>query len=203
MRHFAALLALPMIAFTPGCGQNAGSPPAASTAGGAAPVAALPPAPENPIARVTYEFLDAVRRGDTARANGLLTPLALQRTTELDLNFSPPGSSTASFEIGQVELVEQDKAVVESRWADRDADGNLNQEQIIWALRLADGQWRISGMAAEIGADQPNVVIDFENPEAFIDAPAPAKSAAPEGVAGGVTPQDRAAQDPFKQPLQR
>lgn len=206
MRFVTAKLAMlaSTLAIASGCGQSATDPPAATAAHPASAGAAADSLlPSNPIARVTYDFLDAIRRGDNAAANALLTPLALQRTTELDLNFSPPGSPTATFAVGEVELVEEDKAVVQCRWADRDADGNLNEEQILWALRLADGQWRISGMAAEIGPDQPDVVIDFENPEAFLETPVPAATTAGnEGDAGNAAPP-QTAQDPFNQSLQR
>ena len=152
--------------------------------------------PRDPIARVVYEFLDAVRRGDTSAASSRLTPLALQRTNELDMNISPPGSRTAKFEIGATELIDNDKAIVESIWSDQDADGQLSKEQITWALKLTEGAWRISGMAAEIGPNQPPVVIDFENPEPLT---APANLAGGEGEESGVRQARQPAEDPFRQ----
>lgn len=146
------LLALITLTLSAGCGsQNASDPLAAST-------------PSDPVARVVHEFLEAVRVGDTETASSRLTPLALQRTNELDLNISPPGSPTARFHVGAVEMVDAEKAVVECIWTDDDADGKPRDEKITWALKLNAGQWRISGMAAEMGADQPPVVMDFENP---------------------------------------
>lgn len=127
--------------------------------------------------QVVQEFLEAVRQGDTSSANSRLTPLALQRTSELDLNFSPPGSPTARFTVGQAELVDADKAVVESTWTDLDADGKPQQEQIIWALKLTAGQWRISGMAAELGEGQAPLVMDFENPEQLAPLAGPSTEA--------------------------
>jgi hypothetical protein len=143
--------------------------------------------------QVVQEFLEAVRQGNTDSASSRLTPLALKRTSELDLNFSPPGSPTARFTVGQAELVEADKAVVESTWTDLDADGKPQNEQIIWALKLTGGQWRISGMAAELGADQPPLVMDFENPEQLAPLASPP---------GNVTATPRQAalprEDPFR-----
>jgi hypothetical protein len=83
----------------------------------------------------------------------------------MDLNFSPPGSSTAKFSVGEVEMIDSQRAIVRSVWTDLDADGKPISEQITWALKQADGIWRISGMAAEVGENQPPVVMDFENPE--------------------------------------
>jgi hypothetical protein len=154
MRHHIFLLfAIGTLAITAGCGSQGTS---GSTAAG--------PVPSDPVAQVVYEFLEAVRCGDTETSSLRLTPLALQRTNELDLNFSPPGSPTARFAVGAVEMIDAEKAVVECTWTDQDADGVPRDEKITWALKLNAGTWRISGMAADMGPDQPPVVMDFENP---------------------------------------
>jgi hypothetical protein len=140
------------LTFIAGCGSQSTTDPLAASA------------PSDPVARVVYEFLEAVRIGDTDAASSRLTPLALERTNELDLNISPPGSPTARFQVGVVEMVDAEKAVVECVWTDDDADGNPRDEKITWALKLNAGQWRISGMAADMGPDQLPVVMDFENP---------------------------------------
>jgi hypothetical protein len=161
--------------------------------------------PTDPIAKVVYDFLEAVRQGDTSAAGQRLTPLALKRTSEQDLVFAPPGSPTASFKVGGVEMIDKEKAVVESVWTDLDADGKPHDEPTLWALKLAEGQWRISGMMAEMGPDQMPVPIDFENPET-IGGP---KSADPSNLAGpGATapaakPEGEVARNPFDQPAQR
>lgn len=198
---FAALAAVASLVLS-GCGASDATQVAATDHAGGGP-------PSDPVARVAYEFLDAVRRGDTEGASSRLTPLALQKTNELDLDFSPPGSPTASFQIGEVEIVAADKAVVDSTWSDRDADGKPSSEQIIWALRMSEGKWRISGMAAALSEGRPSVVIDFENPEALVEQPQTgtvAQGAAPQGsVAAPANPlqADRSTQDPFQQPVQR
>jgi hypothetical protein len=176
---------LPLIALTlsAGCGSESASDPATASA------------PSDPVARVVYEFLEAVRIGDTETASARLTPLALQRTNELDLNISPPGSPTARFKVGTVEMVDAEKAVVECIWTDEDADGKSRDEMITWALKLNAGQWRISGMAADMGPDQPPVVMDFENPSQlasrYSGGPAPPKTETPLQAA-------QPSQDPFR-----
>ncbi|MDZ4659241.1 MAG: hypothetical protein SH868_16840 [Bythopirellula sp.] len=152
-RHLFLFFMIGTLAVSMGCGSQGTT---GSTAGG--------PVPSDPVGRVVYEFLDAVRCGDTATSSQCLTPLALQRTSELDLNFSPPGSPTAQFRVGAVEMIDAEKAVVECTWTDQDADGVPRDEKITWALKLNAGDWRISGMAADIGPTQPPVVMDFENP---------------------------------------
>lgn len=201
-------LALGFMGLTLGCGQS--ETPKAISAGSAPitadQVATSPDAPTDPIARVVHDFLDAVRQGDPAVASGLLTPLALQRTSEMDFVFAPPGSPTARFEVGAAEIVEKEtKAVVDSVWTDLDADGKPQSEPTLWALRFANGQWRISGMAAEMGPNQPLMVIDFENPETMapkkpID---PALVVGPAASAPATEAAAEVARNPFEQPTQR
>lgn len=180
-----------------GCGKggDAGTVTAASTS---------PTTPDDPVARVVYDFLDAVRQGNTDEASKRLTPLALRRTSELDMNFSPPGSATARFEVGDVELVSQSQAVVHSIWKDLDADGQPTEETIVWGLRMDSGMWRISGMMAQSEPDAEPTVIDFENPEAMAQERAqPAQVGPPAGNPNAPLPSDKVAKDPFQATTQR
>lgn len=161
--------------------------------------------PTDPIAKVVYDFLEAVRQGDTNAAGQRLTPLALKRTSEQDLVFAPPGSPTASFKVGGVTKLDEEKAVVDSVWTDLDADGKPQDEPTVWALKRTDGQWRISGMLVQMGANEMPVPIDFENPET-IGAPkaaAPVTVAAPNAAAPAATTSGEVARNPFDQPAQR
>lgn len=182
-RQIYLLIVIGMMSAFAGCGSQGTS---GSSAGG--------PVPSDPIAQVVYEFLDAVRCGDTETSSARLTPLALQRTSELDLNFSPPGSPTAKFQVGAVEMVDAEKAVVECVWTDQDADGVYQDEKITWALKLNGGQWRISGMAADMGADQEPVVMDFENPGQLASE---SQAAAPQTNSPPARQAVQPPQDPF------
>ena len=177
-----------------GCGESGTVPATASSTGD--PTAAT---------NVVSQFLEAVRQGDTDAAAKWLTPLALKRTSEEDLDFSPPGSATASFKVADVEFIESDKAVVNSTWTDLDAAGAPHHEAIIWALRQSAGQWRISGMAAELGPNQPPMVMDFENPEAmFVEQPvAKSVGAAANATPAAAKPSGEVAGNPFQQATQR
>ncbi len=53
-------------------------------------------------AEAVFTFLEAVRTGDDAKANEMLTQLAREKTSEIDMVVAPPGSETASFEVGEV-----------------------------------------------------------------------------------------------------
>lgn len=187
-----------------GCGESGtSSPAAASNSGGASATTAVASTnSSNPTAApiaAARTFLQAVQKGQTERAAGMLTPLALQMTTENDLSFSPPGSATAQFTIVDAQMVDADKAVVETIWSDLDADGNRTEEQIAWALRLDAAGWRISGMAAEVAADQPPLVIDFENPRDLIEQDGPQTTGqSPAAMPQPKNPADQVARDPFQ-----
>ncbi len=144
-------------------GCNTSDEPSSTSAGGTVP--------SDPVARTVYDFLDAIRTGNTEVSSSLLTPLALERITENEMSFAPPASEMARFKVGKVEMVEADKAAVDSVWIDVDADGVPTNEPMTWALKLTDGQWRVSGLIAYVGADQPPIVVDFENPDQLFGAP--------------------------------
>ena len=190
-RNYALLLLLIVFIPSTGCGKtdSAGSGTAESPLGST--TTATKSGESSVIGQVVQKFLNAVRLGNTEVASKLLTPLALKRTNELDLNISPPGSSTAKFSVGELEMIDAQRAIVRSTWTDLDADGKPSSEQITWALKQSDGIWRISGMAAEVGENQPPVVVDFENPAELANSnkqpPATEKSS------------PRLAKDPFQE----
>ncbi len=198
-RFLLVLLALSLsITGWTGCGQGDDLKRASSsthqTSGGEAPPASSTTNGSlHQVTQVVHQFLEAVRLGETENASLLLTALALERTRELELSFSPPGSETARFTVGKVEMVDQERAIVQSVWTDLDVDGKPIDEPITWALRLVEGQWRISGMAAEIGSGQPPVVMDFENPQDLMRQEPKTKSA--EGSLRQAKQQTR---DPFQ-----
>jgi hypothetical protein len=138
----------------------------------------------------------------------MLTPLALKHITERNENIAPPGSPTARFQIGRVAKTPEGTAIVEALWTDVDADGKPYEEPMICALRLCDGQWRIYGMAEDLGPDREPMVMDFEH----LDASAPASSVTAETNPSNVpsatpsnvpsaTPPAHMAQDPFQADL--
>jgi hypothetical protein len=146
---FVAIFSIMLAA---GCGTQSMSDPAAAGT------------PSDPIARVVYEFLEAVRVADAAKANQFLTPEAVKQTSAQDMAIVPPGSPTASFRLGATKVVDSTRAVVETVWIDVDTDGTPVEQNTTWALKLIGGVWRISGMAAEIGPGQEPFVFNFEDP---------------------------------------
>jgi len=134
-------------------GQGAAESSAADTGGPSEAVAA---------------FLDAVKNGQDAKANGMLTKLALQETAKMNMVVAPPGSDTASFEVGEVETLsegDEQGAQVASKWTDLGDDGLPHTDEIIWMLRKEPEGWRIAGMATTVFKGEPPLLLDFENPQ--------------------------------------
>ena len=183
-------VALGAVVATIGC--NTSSESSSTSAGGGVP--------SDPVARTVYDFLDAIRTGNTEVSSSLLTPLALKRIIENEMSFAPPASEMARFKVGKVEMFEADKAAVDSVWTDLDADGAETNEPMTWALKLADGQWRISGLIAFMGADQPPIVVDFENPDQLFGAPQQ-KTATQQQPQQQDNPSPRQARGPTQDPF--
>lgn len=168
---FAALLA-----FT-GCGSSedpsaqvdpAGPGPATATATNAAlstNTAQNPASVGNPM-DVVSQFLDEIRRGgEDSRANDLLTVKAKSELKRIGQSVQPIGSPDAGFQVTRFEKMpdDQSSALVHSVWSEPNGDGTVSQFQVVWAVHLESGGWRISGLAMELDPNQPPMVIDFEN----------------------------------------
>ncbi len=108
-------------------------------------------------------FLEAVRAGDDEKAAGLLTPLARQKTAEMEMVVAPPGSDTAKFQVLEMEVIGAE-AQVATDWTDLDTDGRPHTDRIVWMMRKDTDGWRISGMATRVFIDRPPIVLNFEDP---------------------------------------
>ena len=150
----ALCLSLPLV----GCGSS--EPP--KSAADAAQASGDPPD------RVVFAFLEAVRTGNDEKATQMLSPVARQKTAEKNLAVAPPGSDTASFQVGAVEMVDQGGAHVASTWTDVDEEGKPRTDSIVWMLRQEAEGWRVVGMATKVFADQPPLFLNFENPDDMI-----------------------------------
>ena len=122
------------------------------------------PAKSASPAEVVRQFLTAVKAADNRTAESLLTVLAQEMTEEMDLLVDPPGSDTASFEIGQVARVSDTEAHVASTWTELDEDGQPRTDEIIWDLRRHDQGWRIAGMSTTVFEGEPPLYLNFEDP---------------------------------------
>jgi len=162
MRSWLVLAGFMVLPFAGGCGgsKSADSPQAEIESGGVV----LDEKNEGPDAAV-HRFLTAVRAGDDAKASAMLTPVAREKTIEHEMVVAPPGSDTATFKVGEVEMIGDEGAHVASFWTDLDENGAPHTDTIIWMVRKEPQGWRIAGMATRVFEDQPAVIMNFEEPE--------------------------------------
>lgn len=109
-------------------------------------------------------FLSAIKQGDDKQAEAMLTDIARQRTRERDLYVAPPGTESASYEVGEFEI-EEDKAQVASTWTDLGQDGQPHTEVIVWLLRKEKGAWQIAGLATNVAPGAAPLILNFEDPD--------------------------------------
>lgn len=148
-------------------------------------------------AEAVFTFLEAVRQGNDEQAGGMLTQLAQEKTAEMNMVVAPPGSDTASFEVGEVENVSDDSVHVASVWTDVDHEGNHRTDEITWILKRESSGWRIAGMATKIFPDQEPVALNFENPQEMLDKQQLAEEEA-RRRAGSQSLEARKSEDPFQ-----
>ena len=123
-----------------------------------------------PAKTAVVTFLDAIKRGDDAGARNLLTKVARTKTEELGISVAPPVNDTATYSVGQCEMVgETDDLVhVATTWTDVDTDGFKSSENVVWVVRLDPEGWRVVGMATRVFDDLPPLLLNFEDPEDMI-----------------------------------
>lgn len=144
-----------------GCGSSESPAPQAAATRDAAATKPDGLKPSQAVAK----FLEAVRVGDDKTVAQFLTPTARQKTAERELVVAPPGSDTASFQVGEAEQVAADAAHVASSWTDLDENGQPHTDQIVWILRQEPEGWRIAGMGTKLFEDQPPLFLNFEDPD--------------------------------------
>jgi hypothetical protein len=144
----------------PDAGKNPSSGSSSTTSG------ILPPN------EVVAMFADSIRRGDADSANKLITPLARQEISRLKMTISPPGSPDASYRIGEVRYIDEEKdaALVASMWIEPSEAGTKPVEtEVVWSVRLESEGWRISGLAIDMGENVMPEIVDFEDLEAAMN----------------------------------
>jgi hypothetical protein len=160
-RWMVSLLVLLLV--VGGCSSSSTTDPAGS--GSPTSTAAAPATFADPAAQVAHDFLDAVVKGETARANSLLTPLAVERINESGKPFQLPGLANYTFQVGQVRRPAPDKAFVQCTGTDRSAKDQAINEEFCWLMTLVDNDWRIAGISYSAGPQQTLMIYSFENPE--------------------------------------
>lgn len=145
-----------------GCQKSDPKTPESASAAGARVSASVH---VEPPAAAVGEFLQAIREGDDSKAASMFTSTARDQVTQLGIEVAPRGSDTATFQVGEVQYLEGGGARVAATWTDVGPDGNPRTDDMLWMLRRSPEGWRIAGMAATVFADQPPLLLDFENLE--------------------------------------
>ncbi|MBT4693180.1 MAG: hypothetical protein HOB73_07550 [Planctomycetaceae bacterium] len=163
-------LVAPVVNLNPDHDADLAEPPQESpartlTMGSSAPVVDLSvtATPE----QVVEHFLAALQQGSDEEVTGLLTAKARNETAKHDLVVRSPGSPTAEFSVGELELV-SGGAYVNSQWSDTSRDGFTHSFEIIWVLRKQANGWRIAGMATRVAENEQPTYLNFENPREMI-----------------------------------
>ena len=163
-------LVAPVVNLNPDYDAELAEPPQVSpartlTMGSAVPVVDLSAAatPE----QVVEHFLAALQQGSDEQVTGLLTAKARTETAKHDLVVRSPGSPTAKFSVGALELV-SGGAYVNSQWSETSRDGFVRSFEIIWVLRKQANGWRIAGMATRVAENEQPTYLNFENPQEMI-----------------------------------
>jgi hypothetical protein len=163
MERRLVLSMLALLLTVAGCNSRATTEPASSNS--ASTSASNPATYADPAAQIAHEFLEAVVKGETARANSLLTPLAVERIAASSKPFQLPGLADYTFHVGEVRHPAPDKAFVQCTGTDQSADGKTINEEFCWLMSLVDQNWRVAGISYTAGPQQTLMIYSFENPE--------------------------------------
>lgn len=144
------------------CNRSTTDPGQADSLVPAVALRALPVSVDSSPEVVTAAFLDALRAGDNAIAEQLLTALARDEAAAHDLSVQPPGSPAATYEIGESRRRGGD-ARVTSRWTEIAHDGQPITYDIAWTLKRQSTGWRVAGMSTVLTRNGGEVHLNFED----------------------------------------
>jgi hypothetical protein len=140
-----------------GCGGS-GQRGEADTAAGAAPLT-------GPTATV-HAFLEGARRGDDKAVAAMLTPTARAKMAEHKLPVAPGASDTARFELGEVQMPNDQIARVACRWIETDMEtGKSSAQDATYLLRNEPEGWRVAGVARVVFPNESPLLLNYEDPE--------------------------------------
>lgn len=200
------MLLVGTVALPVGCGGSSDKNPADSTIAKGGSQATGTPGGKTvstvvPPNEIVAMFADSVRRGDKETMAKLITTAARAEIQRRGITIDPPGSPEASYKLGEVRFLDEDKdaAYVESVWIEPPQDGQpAIQTEVVWAVTLEDQGWRISGLAIDMGADQPATIVDFEDlQEAVVEDPQSAGKIANAAPADGQAPVQQVPNNQF------
>jgi hypothetical protein len=116
---------------------------------------------------VVTDFLNALRRGDDAKAKTLLTKLARQKVEEQGRSLGHGANDAVKIEVDEATFPtpEHDIAHVPTRWIDQDEAGKPRTDKATWICRHEPEGWRVAGFAAYVFEGEEPLFMNFEDPE--------------------------------------
>ncbi|MCM2374089.1 hypothetical protein NB063_26030 [Rhodopirellula sp. ICT_H3.1] len=174
------VLALTFVVLQAGCSKQDATQAVATNASSTATRQNAPQASE--AEAVVSHFLDRIRRGgENHNAMALLTDRAQSELNRIGQVVQPIGSPDAHFKITRSTPMPVDETVAAEGFTGRlvhciwTEPAALNAAgapvsppqsyQVVWSVVLQDNNWKISGLILEMSADEPPLVLDFENGE--------------------------------------
>lgn len=171
MRQGLAIVATLCVLGLIGCSGKSASPVAESDPSDAGATVANHAGQPHPVAvpatakpeEVVSVFLDAIRRGDSATTEALLTAKAREELEKHDFAVVPQATPNMQFDITGTQIVGQnDGAHVHCRWTERYEDGDESYD-VVWVLRQHPEGWRVAGLAMQLVPEQPVQFLNFED----------------------------------------
>lgn len=158
MRLTLALLLLCYTCFT-GCSNSDSTAPPAATNTPKAP--AKPEGADHPATVSASQFLNALANGDEATATARLTPLAAEQIGKSGKRFAFSAVDSAKFQLTKLWQPKTDEAAVEFHMSAA-ADGESVEFDLCCFMRNVDGDWRLGGIAYDLGGGQQPVIVNYE-----------------------------------------
>lgn len=117
-------------------------------------------------AATVQAFLEGARRGDDKAVQAMLTATARTKMAEYKLPVAPPASDTSRFELGEVQLSNDQVARVACRWIENNLEtGESSSSEATYFLRKEPEGWRIAGIARIAFPNEPPLLLNYEDPE--------------------------------------
>ncbi len=121
-------------------------------------------------AQAVAVFLDSLRRGDEAAANGVLTSLAREQVQKTNFQIQPPGTPDGKYQIGRVgyPYAEKNVALVECQWSEPGLAGQAPEVMdIVCEVHQEQEGWRIASLGFNLAGTEDTLVLDFENAQSL------------------------------------
>lgn len=131
----------------------------------------------HPAAVSANTFLSAITQGDQATALARLTPMAAEQMTRSGKSFAFSAVESAEFKVTKVWQPQPDEAAIQYSMAAKSGDEAVEFE-VCCFMRNVQGDWRLGGIAYDLGEGQEPVVVNYEAPPKPVPAVNPVQTVA-------------------------